>query len=86
MSPQKPLFTSNEWAKLVSRLDIPPQQAAVLKGLIDGLGDKQIAERLALRVPTVRAYLTRLYARAGVQDRTSMVVHAFRAFREINKT
>lgn len=80
-----PLFTSEEWEALANHLGFAPRQKETVKSLLDGLSDKQIADRLGIAVPTVRSYLQRLYAKHDVQDRTGLVVHIFREFRTLKR-
>jgi NarL family two-component system response regulator YdfI len=75
------LFTDTEWTTLVRQLKLSPQQARIVKALLDGLGDKQIASRLHIKLPTVRMHLSRIFTKLGVNDRTELVVHVFKHFR-----
>ena len=84
MSVTKQLFNTEEWNAILEEMDIPPQQARVLKELVDCSSDKQIAAAMDIKIPTVRVYLSRLYARFDVQDRTSMVVYTFKVFRRLS--
>ena len=81
MEATDPLFSPEEWKALAKHLGLAPRQDETVKCLLDGLSDKQIADRLNIAVPTVRSYLQRLYAKHGVQDRTGLVVYIFREFR-----
>lgn len=44
--------------------------------LADGLGNQQIARRLFLAEKTVRNYVSRIFAKLEVHDRTTAVVRA----------
>jgi DNA-binding NarL/FixJ family response regulator len=52
------------------------REVLALVGL--GLANKQIARRLGIQEGTVKAHLTRVFARIGVQDRTSAALWARR--------
>ncbi|TWT44927.1 transcriptional regulator MalT [Phycisphaerae bacterium RAS1] len=65
------------WAHICLSLKIPRQQQRILSLVLQGLSDKEIAAELALRVPTVRTYLTRIYQRTGVADRVTLILRVF---------
>jgi DNA-binding NarL/FixJ family response regulator len=50
----------------------------VVQGLVDGLGDKQVAARLGLSPETVRSYVKRIYKKLHVGSRTELVSRAAR--------
>lgn len=68
-------FDTAKWATLQKRLKLPPQQARVAELVLRGLRDKQIAELLGLKIPTVRTYLSRLFTRFRVGDRVELILH-----------
>jgi DNA-binding NarL/FixJ family response regulator len=76
------LFSESEWSELINKLDLSPRQAEVIQRILSGFSDKQIALDLRIAVPTVRTHLNRVFLRLGVQDRTEVVLHVFRQFRE----
>jgi hypothetical protein len=43
-----------------------------------GLGNKEIATKLGLSLPTVKAHLVNIFNKAGVGSRTEAVLHALR--------
>ena len=49
---------------------LSPREVQVLRLVVDGLLNKQIAVRLAITERTVKAHLTSAYQRIGVSDRT----------------
>jgi DNA-binding NarL/FixJ family response regulator len=49
---------------------LSPREAQVLRLVVDGLLNKQIAARLGITERTVKAHLTSAYQRIGVADRT----------------
>ena len=76
-----------EWESVVSRLDLSVQQARIVELILKGRADKQIAREMALSVPTVRTYLSRIFQRTGCTDRLALVVKVFQcalALREKN--
>lgn len=54
------------------------REAEVLQCVVDGLLNKQIAERLCLSVHTVDSYLRRIYEKLHVNSRSSAVSKAIR--------
>jgi DNA-binding NarL/FixJ family response regulator len=59
---------------------LPPRLAKIASLVIDGLTDKQIAQRVGLTFSTVRTYVRQIYRRMGVHSRVGLV-HASRASR-----
>ncbi len=57
---------------------LPPRLAKIASLVIDGLTDKQIAQRVGLTFSTVRTYVRQVYRRIGVHNRVGLV-HASRA-------
>jgi len=76
------IFSEAEWAELVEELSLSARQEQVVRCLFSGYSDKQIAWELNVSVATVRTHMARLFSRLGVQDRTELVLHLFRHFRE----
>jgi len=75
------IFSETEWSELVHDLALSPRQADIVKLLLSGLSDKQIARQLHIRVPTVRTHLSRLFVKLGVQDRNELILYVFGSFR-----
>jgi DNA-binding CsgD family transcriptional regulator len=75
------VFAELDWLERSSRLemppncvtDLPPRLAEVLSLLRAGHAPKRIAQTLGLSVHTVRDHVKRLYARADVGDRASLM-------------
>lgn len=68
------LFDDQTWTQVVEKLELPPQQARIVKGILHGMNDKQIAHQLGLSVPTVRTYLGRIFDRLRVDDRVQVIL------------
>ncbi len=77
------LFSEPEWNSLIEHLSLPERQTEILTLLLLGESDKEIAQKLAISVPTIRTHLQRIYRRLGVSNRTSLVVEVFRQFRAL---
>ena len=69
----KPRESSKPFPELTDR------ERAVLELVADGLGNATIARRLGLSVKTVRNYLSRIFAKLQITDRTEAAVQARRA-------
>jgi DNA-binding NarL/FixJ family response regulator len=76
------MFSRHEWEQLVSELALSPRQAQVAECVLGGLSDKQIAQRLGIRVPTIRTYLARLFENLHAADRIELVLQIVRHFRK----
>ncbi len=65
----------SETAKLVSRLSsLTPQQVRVLMMLGEGLLNKQIAYRLSVSEATIKAHVSAILQKLGVDSRTQAVI------------
>jgi DNA-binding NarL/FixJ family response regulator len=62
----------------VAPADLSPREAEVLALVVEGLLNKQIAQRLGITERTVKAHLTSAYQRIGVADRTQAALWAAR--------
>ncbi len=51
---------------------LTPRELDVVQGIIDGLGDKQVAARLGLSLDTVRTFVKRIYKKLEVGSRTEL--------------
>jgi DNA-binding CsgD family transcriptional regulator len=80
----KPVFTEDEWNKLVEKLNLSPQQAKLVRHLFGGLSDKQIAVKMKIALPTVRTHMGRLCTKYNVNSRSELLLFAFKHFREIS--
>jgi two-component system nitrate/nitrite response regulator NarL len=49
------------------------RQSAVLRGILDGLANKEIASRLNLSETSVKAVIQELFSKAGVRTRSQLV-------------
>jgi two-component system, NarL family, response regulator LiaR len=58
--------------------DITPREHDVLRLVVEGLANKQIAQRLGIGEKTVKTHVSRLLAKLGVEDRTQAAVLAIR--------
>jgi DNA-binding NarL/FixJ family response regulator len=59
-------------------VDLSPRETEVLRLVVEGLLNKQIAQRLGISERTVKAHLTSIFQRTGVADRTQAALWAER--------
>ena len=59
--------------------DLTDRERAVLELVADGMGNASIARKLGLSIKTVRNYLSRIFAKLQIADRTEAAVQARRA-------
>jgi DNA-binding NarL/FixJ family response regulator len=62
----------------VEHVELSPREVEVLRLVVDGLVNKQIARRLGITERTVKAHLTSVFQRIGVADRTQAALWAQR--------
>jgi DNA-binding NarL/FixJ family response regulator len=73
------LGTADDQAELIGRLaTLTPQQIRVLMMLSDGLMNKQIAYELSISEATVKAHVSSILQKLGVDSRTQAVIAAAR--------
>lgn len=60
------------------RKDLSPRELEVLRMLVDGYSNKEIARRLELGEETVKAHLKGIFMKLGVADRTQAAIAAIR--------
>jgi len=56
--------------------ELSPREEEVLRLVVDGMANKQIARRLGITERTVKAHLTRVFQELGVADRTQAALWA----------
>lgn len=76
------LVSDQEWLSLRETLGLSPQQAEVVKHILRGKSDKQIARALGISVPTVRTHMGRLFRKLDLNDRVELILHVFTRTRE----
>jgi DNA-binding CsgD family transcriptional regulator len=57
---------------------LPPRLRQTLEGLLEGLSEKQLADRLGISRATVHEYVTALYRRFGVSGRAELMARWIR--------
>ena len=57
---------------------LTPTEAEVVGLVVDGLRNKEVAERLFMSVPTVKSHLTHVFAKLGLSSRAELIAAAAR--------
>lgn len=65
-------------AERAYRSDLSPREHGVLELLVEGLSNKQIADRLAVAEATVKTHVTHILEKLGVDDRTQAALAAIK--------
>jgi DNA-binding NarL/FixJ family response regulator len=81
--PDGDIFSQREWDRLAKDLALPTRQREIAGLLFQGLGDKQIASKLGIALPTVRTHMGRLFGKLGVEDRSQVLLAMFRESRKL---
>nr|WP_290670237.1 response regulator transcription factor [Ardenticatena sp.] len=78
------LFSQNEKEAFASPAVLSEREKEVMRYLLRGMTNQQIANEMALAEQTVRNYISRIYAKLGVRSRTEAALwawlHRFRDF------
>ncbi len=82
VSVRQPLISTREWLQLIQSLELSPRQADIVKHLLRGRSDKQIAAALKISVATVRTHLGRLFQKFGINDRVELILYIFACLRQ----
>ncbi len=76
------LFSEPEWEEIIGALSIPHRQSQVVRNILKGYSDTQIANEMEISVSTVRTHISRLFEKFEIQDRHELLLHVFRTFRK----
>ncbi len=79
---QKSFLSEQEWVQVREALGLSPRQAEIVRHLLLGESDKQIASQLHISIPTVRTHLGRLFQKFELNDRVELILHIFSHVRE----
>ena len=76
------LFSERDWTRLKEDLGLPPRQAEVLRCVLGGMSDKQVAGATRISINTVRTHMSRLFSKFGSNDRVELILHMFGYLRQ----
>ncbi len=65
-------LTNRQWKKTVKLLDLTQRQSDVVKSMLHGMCDKQIAAAISMQKSTVRGHISKLLLRFGLDDRLEL--------------
>ena len=80
------ILSQREWDHLAETFALPPRQQEIVQLLFTGMGDKQIATKMGIALPTVRTHMGRLFAKLSVRDRSEVLLTMFRESRRLCST
>ena len=75
------IISGTDWKRMVREVPLPPRQLEIAQQIMQGRSDKQIAEHLGVKLPTVRTHLGRIYARLRIQNRSQLILFLIRKAR-----
>jgi DNA-binding NarL/FixJ family response regulator len=76
-------FSKDVLDHLAKQTGLSPRQKQILALLFKGCSDKEIAQELDIRLPTVRTHMTRLFAKCGAGDRCELIIQFFKQARQL---
>jgi DNA-binding NarL/FixJ family response regulator len=75
---QDVLASVMDWKSGTRPVDLSGRERVVLQLIAQGLGNKEIAQRLGLNLRTVEFHLTNVYRKLGVQSRVEAILLAYK--------
>jgi len=78
-------FDELHWRAIVEALELSPRQAAVLKLMLRGLPDKQIAAEIQISESTLRTYQSRIAARTRTRGRMELAMRVLEVSRQVDR-
>jgi len=81
-----PMFSAEEWQRIVSLLVLSPRQAEIVGLIMQSKKDKEIAASLGITKRTIRAHVTELFRRLAAIDRVGITCRIFEAFRRLTQS
>jgi serine/threonine protein kinase/DNA-binding CsgD family transcriptional regulator len=64
--------------RLIAPIDLTPREIEVLRLMVEGLSNKQIAHALSISPRTINFHLDNIYSKMGVHSRTEAAIYALR--------
>jgi DNA-binding CsgD family transcriptional regulator len=76
------VVSEEEWLALRESLGLSRQQAEIIRYILRGASDREIAEGMEISVSTVRTYLHRLFRKFHLNDRLKLALHVVACARQ----
>lgn len=83
-SSRPPIFSAEEWRRIVYDLALSPRQAEVVGFILQSKKDKEIAAAMGISKATIRTYFDRCKQQLGAVDRVGIACRIFEAFRRLS--
>jgi DNA-binding NarL/FixJ family response regulator len=80
--PTVPTLSDEEWELITDAMSLTRRESDVVKLILRGLRDKQIASTLGVGLPTIRTHLRHIFAAQGVGDRAELILMVFALLRD----
>ena len=75
-APETPETSSRRQVTQVGPVRFSPRERQVVRFIMDGYSNQDIASALGLRIQTVKNHLSRIYRKLGVPNRVQLAVFA----------
>lgn len=62
------------WHRVLTELQLSPQQQRIVELLLRGMKFKEIAREIRLAEPTIRTHMKRIYQRHGIADQVELMI------------
>lgn len=79
------LVSQAEWIFVQEELNLSPQQAQIVRCLLQAKADKQIARDMGISTATVRTHMSRLFQKLGANDRVELVLQVLACLRAADR-
>ena len=70
------LNTIDRPAPVQRKVHFSPRERQIVRFIVEGCSNQQIADRMGLRLQTVKNHLSRIYRKVGVPNRVQLAVFA----------
>jgi len=82
-SSRPPIFSPDEWNKIVRKLSLSPRQGEVVGLVMQSKTDVEIGIALQVGKSTIRKHIRASMTRLGTDDRMGLAYRVFTTFRQI---
>jgi DNA-binding NarL/FixJ family response regulator len=74
------MFTNEEWSEIAAQMRLTVRQTEVVRGVFDGMPDKQIAIAMGVTHSAVRAHMRQISRKLGTRGRTEIILAVFQRY------